>query len=67
MIATFHGVESLTVNGGTFITNLTDIPAQVQSARPPARTHAAVNRKWPAPSETFSVTNTSRKDLIYSI
>jgi len=33
MVATFHGVENLTVNGGTFITNLTDIPAQVQRAR----------------------------------
>jgi len=36
MVATFHGVENLTVNGGIFITNLTDIPVQVQSARAPS-------------------------------
>ena len=37
-VGTFHGVESVTVNGGTFITNLGDKAAQVQSSRPRART-----------------------------
>ena len=34
MVSTFHGVESVTVNGGTFVTNLRDVPAQVQSSKP---------------------------------
>jgi len=33
MVGTFHGVESVTVNSGTFVTNLRDVPAQVQSSR----------------------------------
>jgi len=37
-VGTFHGVESLTLNGGTFITTLGDMAAQVQSSRAPART-----------------------------
>ena len=32
MVGTFHDVKRVTVSGGTFITNLTDVPAQVQSS-----------------------------------
>ena len=37
IVGTFLDVKHVTVNGGTFVTNLTDVPAQVQSSRPPAQ------------------------------